>query len=1198
MSNQLISFIDAQNTEQLNQYLIQNPDIDLNNVTPNGASALWVAITPPQNKNISLSVIQLLISTGRIDPTQQQYNEPITKRGIPEKIRKEISQYEEQYIHPQILATPLQGTLQRLALNRQNTHDALIVKTYDSYVEKLYRRYVINYQKELFWNDDILLYIDSQSSYRLNRTLSDSIKRIKKDTEARHINSLDISLTNAELLMLLWHANCDLSPESFVDGIDMSHSEQIIRKNHLLDSLIDTHNTYGLNHHTCFMGTRHKIIESLDAVHRDCVPSEESLLLPEHIAEMYATHCHEALYSLENNKPALWTEYIHYIWRDISNPDLQEWISQVHDLFLIKIKQTQQSRALHFQMHEKTFNQQLELYGSPDTPLNHRLHPKARLSDQLSTIQIFLKNPVENLTRWVNNGLKSITIDQLNWNQLLENQMAINDLCSESVLWLILESLLQNTQWAAWIKSLPVEVKTSFFKTIIMKHSEQDSVIKHLNHHRFSLQIMQQVALDLVISSGYWDQFPIEDMLLFENKDLRGFDLSHVDLSKMTFNNCDLRLTGILSNPTLTQEHLAANNQIENDAIFIAARANFLIALDILIERRKIKIDRGPIGTYDQHMLPLYSAAVHGRIEAVRLILSKTQSDEFKNFQHGIEAIINARSETIAIEIFEAYATTPDFFKYRFKGKTIFTLAITNNFHELAERILNKHSAVASDINDDGRSALELSLNFNSFHLTHRIFSYIPQEKMLSILKNDGTSRVQLKRLLTIIALKGNQYLPLISSILKMFPHKDILKMRDNDGQTILMELAKVSPYENFDKIVDKILENDPGEEFINIGQQTYKWDVPQTHENTAIITAIYNNNPLFIKSILQKYPTISVLNAKNKLGYTALMAAASKRNHQVIDVILECLECSPELSEKVINAQSTDQSETALMIAAKKYDLNIVEMILKHKTIKNLETVINYKKNDGDTVLHIAIKIGDRDMVNTILKLNSSDAVLNAQNHHGETALSLAIRRGYLNIVETILKFNSSEAVLNFKGKDGIKPVLAAIAPFAISSRFKTLIIETMRTPCYFLERQIKQLKQYGEQLVISAQSNEEVSAGEAAVDLSKNLTRSIIKYYSSPEHTRQTQKDEFKDLLSAGYHSMGEHMRTGCMHQSLICITSCLFTPPISESKTPIGGVTSGYFFQTTRQKEVSKISALFEALNPSETPSQNNYHRLSQI
>ena len=89
------------------------------------------------------------------------------------------------------------------------------------------------------------------------------------------------------------------------------------------------------------------------------------------------------------------------------------------------------------------------------------------------------------------------------------------------------------------------------------------------------------------------------------------------------------------------------------------------------------------------------------------------------------------------------------------------------------------------------------------------------------------------------------------------------------------------------------------------------------------------------------------------------------------------------------------DRGNTALHWAAKKGNMNIVEILLD----RGIE--INSKTNDGETALHIAASSGNMNIVEILLDRGID---INSKDNDGWTALHWAASNGDMNIVEILL--------------------------------------------------------------------------------------------------------------------------------------------------------------------------------------------------
>ncbi len=107
-------------------------------------------------------------------------------------------------------------------------------------------------------------------------------------------------------------------------------------------------------------------------------------------------------------------------------------------------------------------------------------------------------------------------------------------------------SLLQE-----WLATMPENIAKDFIKLLIQKNY-------HLNYKNYSSEIYG-LALNLALKEEHLLHFPLDEPLVFENQNLKGMDLSSINLQQITFKNCDLALTNILNNPTFNPEHIGTN---------------------------------------------------------------------------------------------------------------------------------------------------------------------------------------------------------------------------------------------------------------------------------------------------------------------------------------------------------------------------------------------------------------------------------------------------------------------------------------------------------------------------------------------------------------------------------------------------------------------------------------------------------------
>lgn len=131
-----------------------------------------------------------------------------------------------------------------------------------------------------------------------------------------------------------------------------------------------------------------------------------------------------------------------------------------------------------------------------------------------------------------------------------------------------------------------------------------------------------------------------------------------------------------------------------------------------------------------------------------------------------------------------------------------------------------------------------------------------------------------------------------------------------------------------------------------------YSVNTPNARGDTLLTVAAYNGQPKAVAVIL-KQPKVDV-EAKNKLGLTAVAAAAFKGHADVIEKLVE--------AKADVNA-ANDSGQTPLMFAAQAGKAEAVEALLKAGAKKDS------KDKDGNTPLSLAKKAKADEVVKLLQK-------------------------------------------------------------------------------------------------------------------------------------------------------------------------------------------------------------------------------------
>ena len=101
---------------------------------------------------------------------------------------------------------------------------------------------------------------------------------------------------------------------------------------------------------------------------------------------------------------------------------------------------------------------------------------------------------------------------------------------------------------------------------------------------------------------------------------------------------------------------------------------------------------------------------------------------------------------------------------------------------------------------------------------------------------------------------------------------------------------------------------------------------------------------------------------------------------------------------------------------AIREHDLDAVKVLIKDR-------YVHYKDENEQTLLHVAVSVNDKDIVQYMLKTAIS---LNDQDKNQDTALHLAVENGNLEICQILLKENDAD--ISLKNKAGETPFLVAV--------------------------------------------------------------------------------------------------------------------------------------------------------------------------
>jgi ankyrin repeat protein len=159
------------------------------------------------------------------------------------------------------------------------------------------------------------------------------------------------------------------------------------------------------------------------------------------------------------------------------------------------------------------------------------------------------------------------------------------------------------------------------------------------------------------------------------------------------------------------------------------------------------------------------------------------------------------------------------------------------------------------------------------------------------------------------------------------------------------------------------------------------------------IFAAAKAGNLEAVKKFLEDNPAL--LNAKTKLGDTALHWAASCRQVEVVRFLLSK---SPDLEARNITGS------TPLHVACRAGNKAIVELLIAAKA------QVNAKSGDEDeeTALHIAVRKNDIETAQVLLE---HKADVQAKTAGGRTPMDLATKNGRSTMIKLLKKYGAADA-------------------------------------------------------------------------------------------------------------------------------------------------------------------------------------------
>ncbi|XP_047126788.1 serine/threonine-protein phosphatase 6 regulatory ankyrin repeat subunit B isoform X1 [Hydra vulgaris] len=211
----------------------------------------------------------------------------------------------------------------------------------------------------------------------------------------------------------------------------------------------------------------------------------------------------------------------------------------------------------------------------------------------------------------------------------------------------------------------------------------------------------------------------------------------------------------------------------------------------------------------------------------------------------------------------------------------------------------------------------------------------------------------------------------------------------DNDGRTALFHSVTSSSI----NIVKKLLSAN-ADPFIVAG----------SYERNCLHQACKRvNNAIDIVRLLLKVMGDETKLEQDKAGFIPLHLAVTTGKQDVCRVLLS------SHSKEQLRTITRDYGDTALHLAARRKELNLIRILVQ------AETIINQINIEGQTALHIAVLESDIDSVEYLINENAS---ANIKDKRNRTAIHIATEVGSIEIINLLIE--KCHIDINQRSKDG----------------------------------------------------------------------------------------------------------------------------------------------------------------------------------
>jgi ankyrin repeat protein len=346
-------------------------------------------------------------------------------------------------------------------------------------------------------------------------------------------------------------------------------------------------------------------------------------------------------------------------------------------------------------------------------------------------------------------------------------------------------------------------------------------------------------------------------------------------------------------------------------------------------------------------------------------------------------------------------------------GYTALIYAAVANHKEIARQLI-KNGADINRTNDKNETALMLAARLNHLEVAKQLLN---DGAAINLTNNKNETA------LMIASVNGNQN---IVALLLESDHIDLNIQHKHSGNTALIYAVLA----NNEEIVSRLIKNGAAINLTN------------NENETALMLASEHGYQNIVTLLLEHYQIDLDIQSK-PFGTTALTYAVAKNHVEIVRKLID-RKANVNLSNNNNNNNKDNDNETALMIASKNGNQNIVALLLESDQIDlniqsrrfgttaltyavaenhveiarkliNRKANVNLTNNDNETALMIASRNGNQNMVTLLLESDHID--LNTQHAHlGNTALIHAVTENHVEVVKKLINRKANVNLTNNK--------------------------------------------------------------------------------------------------------------------------------------------------------------------------------------